>query len=461
MPALALLFISALVTTPITLFIILPILYLKLRPPTIHKSSHGKRQSRAAVLVLGDIGRSPRMQYHALSLAQNDQKVSLIGYVESRISSDLVDHPNITIHAITTPPKFLTTTSILLFAIFAPLKIIYQLCILLDILLYTLPDDTSVLITQNPPSMPTFIVAIITRHYRGIRWVVDWHNFGYSILALKFGKAPIVGLSEWYERYFGKRANAHLTVTNAMKNFLQTEWNIGGQINVLYDRPPAQFQPFTASARAEFLRKFKETEAEAEGILKGSTKLIVSATSWTPDEDFSILLKALLEYDREATMQSFLGKGGEALPRLLVIVTGKGPLKAYYESQFSTLELQSVDIKTAWLEPEDYPKLLACADLGISLHTSSSGLDLPMKVVDLFGCGVPVLAAGFKCVGELVKDGINGKVFQEEEGLSGLLKHLFSNSTEWEILKNGALEETKERWEENWKKNALPAIVLE
>jgi hypothetical protein len=40
----------------------------------------------------------------------------------------------------------------------------------------------------------------------------------------------------------------------------------------------------------------------------------------------------------------------------------------------------------------------------------------------------------------LVKDGINGKVFQEEEGLSGLLKHLFSNSTEWEISKNGALE---------------------
>jgi beta-1,4-mannosyltransferase len=117
---------------------------------------------------------------------------------------------------------------------------------------------------------------------------------------------------------------------------------------------------------------------------KGSMKLIVSATSWTPDEDFSILLEALLEYDREATMQSFLEKGGEALPRLLVIVTGNGPLKAYYEPQFSTLELQSVDIKTAWLEPEDYPKLLAYADLGISLHASSSSLDLPMKVVDLF-----------------------------------------------------------------------------
>ncbi len=32
------------------------------------------------VLVLGDIGRSPRMQYHALSIAQHGGRVELIGY---------------------------------------------------------------------------------------------------------------------------------------------------------------------------------------------------------------------------------------------------------------------------------------------------------------------------------------------------------------------------------------------
>ena len=32
------------------------------------------------VLVLGDIGRSPRMQYHAISIAKNGGEVELIGY---------------------------------------------------------------------------------------------------------------------------------------------------------------------------------------------------------------------------------------------------------------------------------------------------------------------------------------------------------------------------------------------
>lgn len=69
------------------------------------------------------------------------------------------------------------------------------------------------------------------------------------------------------------------------------------------------------------------------------------------------------------------------LPKLLIAVTGKGPQKAFYEEQMQQLHLQHVAFRTLWLEASDYPLLLGSADLGVCLHTSSSGLDLPMKVM--------------------------------------------------------------------------------
>lgn len=35
------------------------------------------------VLVLGDVGRSPRMTYHALSIAKHGGRVNLVGYLGS------------------------------------------------------------------------------------------------------------------------------------------------------------------------------------------------------------------------------------------------------------------------------------------------------------------------------------------------------------------------------------------
>jgi beta-1,4-mannosyltransferase len=63
------------------------------------KSSKQSSSQSVAVVVLGDIGRSPRMQYHCISLARSGIAVDLIGYLENTPLAALTeDGLPITIH---------------------------------------------------------------------------------------------------------------------------------------------------------------------------------------------------------------------------------------------------------------------------------------------------------------------------------------------------------------------------
>ena len=281
--------------------------------------------------------------------------------------------------------------------------------------------------------------------------IIDWHNFGYSILALKFGVAhPFVQLSRVYERTFSRSAAAHFTVTNAMASVLRKDYKITSPVIPLHDRPQPNFQPLDAAQRLTFLRNFPETSSRIDELEKGKLKLLVSSTSWTPDEDFSLLLTALKSYSDLAITTH------PHLPEILAIITGKGPQKADFITQIKELDtegkLEMVDIRTAWLSNDDYASLLGAADLGVSLHTSSSGVDLPMKVVDMFGAGLPVVGWGeFEAWPELVKEGINGMGFGSATDLRDKLVDLFGGKEiKLQILKAGAMREGQRRWDDEW-----------
>jgi len=307
------------------------------------------------------------------------------------------------------------------------------------------------MLVQNPPSIPTLFLAILVCHLRKTKLVIDWHNFGYSILAMKLGRNhPLVQVAKIYEQRSGNFAHSHFAVTDAMCDVLRSDFGISGTILPLHDRPAPLFVPLSDSERIAFLGRHELTAGELDDIVASKTRVVVSSTSWTADEDFSVLLDALRSYSASATSDA------PHLPELLVIITGKGPLKQYYLEKVNELEatqqLEMVKIKTAWLSFEDYASLLGAADLGVSLHTSSSGVDLPMKVVDMFGAGLPVLGYDdFKAWSELVQENVNGRGFSDSEQMATNMRELFDPmSKSLSKLKDGALTESKRRWSSEW-----------
>lgn len=418
---------------------------------------------RIQVLVIGDIGRSPRMQYHALSLAKHGYHVQIIGYQESTLHPDIVASNGISVVPLHPSPRWLKTENKSLFLVSGPLKVLYQICTLFAVLTFQ-TDHSGWLLVQNPPAIPTLAVAQAVCLLRHTRLVIDWHNLGYSILALKLGpRHPFVRLSEIYESFCSRGAFAHICVTKAMANKLLHSYKLSAPVIALHDRPASIFKVLNRVQRSDFLDRLTSIAALStdflEAVKSGDIKLVVSSTSWTPDEDFSILLDALCKYSSSQGESS-------TKTRILVFVTGKGPLRSEFDTRVKQLEelgsLRLVKIQTLYFDDlSDYASLLGSADLGISLHTSSSGVDLPMKVVDMFGAGLPVIGFDdYEAWPELVTEGLTGLGFKDVQGLEHALSNLLCGDPSLlKKLRDGAIKEGERRWDDEWNASAKEIFV--
>lgn len=448
------------------------------------------------VLVLGDWGRSPRMQYHALSLANlsSQHQIQVIAYQGSKCIESVDTHPRITTHLMQQSAFSLAkraNRNIIVNLLLAAAKVIAQCIELLKLLLWTTHTPTHVLV-QNPPSIPTLLVCKLACLMRGSQFVIDWHNMGYSLVGLSVGaKSPITRACELYERVFARWSDQNLCVTHAMRQKLVHQWRVDAErCTTLHDRPGEQFaRTSVEECHSLFTRLqqqgviphdvaafFASEDGSKASNLAHSTimthlvsgkpelrpaserpVLLVSSTSWTADEDFTILLRALVQFDNRSQLNRHL-------PRILCIITGKGELQRSFLEQYHKLALQRCRCVCAFLAADDYPLLLGCADLGVSLHYSSSALDLPMKVVDMFGSATPVCALKFSCISELVQHSRNGLVFATSEQLCDQLIQLFEN---WRIhstplldtLRSGVDEWRRITWTQSWNNHAKPVFT--
>ncbi|PAV86801.1 hypothetical protein WR25_04580 [Diploscapter pachys] len=467
-----------------------------------------KDRPEVAVVVLGDIARSPRISYQAHSIASElDYDVKLFGYLDTSPSEMLVKDPRIEIVPILPPPDCLAKLPESLQMFF---KFIWTFVVLFHALFFkTSWLHLHSILMQNPPAIPTMISCFLVCRIKKARFCIDWHNYMYSVLKDKYKIAHldlprvedtvaseqregqsgskrasadsrvvrrrrVVGTGQntaivaemvekpvrkekwcakrWYtmliyklEGYFGRLADSNYCVTRAMRDDLRAAWGI--EANTFYDRPPAfrfrkvtdlekhrLFQKLAAFENGKVFRDkngdanstaFTICSANEDAVQWRSDRplLIVSSTSWTADEDFEILLQAVNTYDEHARIARS-DDPDMRIPELVLVITGKGPMKEYYLERIKKLQLYKVNVMTPWLEAADYPIILAAADIGVSLHTSTSGLDLPMKVVDMFGAGIPVLAKRFACIEELVQEDVNGLLFDTSTELTHILKEL-------------------------------------
>src|SRR4029079_15514886 len=101
----------------------------------------------------------------------------------------------------------------------------------------------TLVIVQNPPQFPTLVVTWFSLRRRGVRFIIDWHNLGYTLLQLRLRPLhPAVRVARWFERRDARRVDGSLCVSRALAAFLESRFGVRNA-RVFYDRPAAVFVP--------------------------------------------------------------------------------------------------------------------------------------------------------------------------------------------------------------------------
>ena len=440
--------------------------------------SESSEPFNVAVLVVGDLNRSPRMLNHCISLTDSFpeiNEISLIGYNGGDIRSDISGNKKIKQYYIHQGiNRFLRKLPRFLFIFVALIKIITQI-FSLTWLLFRIPKF-KFLILQNPPGIPSMLICWIMCKIRGSKFIIDWHNYGYTILKVNNRPNFLVNLACKYEKYFGKKSDLNFCVSQAEKRDLKKEFGIDAVC--LPDRPVKGLFKFLNEEEANELYKKYPNELSSlfDSHLPENKKnkpiVMISSTSWTPDEDFSILLESFIKTEEmilehiEDKEQKTLGNiTKDKIKKILFLITGRGPLRDNFMKKVSEANLKYFDVKSIWLESDDYPKLLSLVDLGISLHYSSSGIDLPMKVVDMFSGCLPVASIYYDTIVELVEENKNGFLFKNDKDLCKILKNViieYSMTGKCEKIEkfreNLHKDLDKNDWVSQWKQRVIPSL---
>lgn len=162
--------------------------------PTRYVSAASPEDEHIQILVVGDIGRSPRMQYHGISVAKHGKHVDLVGYKgglsstatlyheanveeESARHPALIGNPKVALYPLSPQPEWIAWGTLPLLAI--PYKVIHQFCTLFYTLMYATPPAQWIIIqvSELPYQSSELYTKICCRTHppsRPFTWLSSW-----------------------------------------------------------------------------------------------------------------------------------------------------------------------------------------------------------------------------------------------------------------------------------------------
>ncbi|HEX2447775.1 MAG TPA: glycosyltransferase [Methyloceanibacter sp.] len=399
---------------------------------------------KVLILVQGELAQSPRMLNHARALCEAGAEVTLAGFAELPLPEDIARAPGLSIRRITRAGGERLDTVPRLFYLPVAATRAAHASLQLAWLLSAKTGRFDVVIVQNPPALPALPLVLLAAGARGARLIVDWHGRTAAMLSLRLGRRhPVVYVVSWLEGWLARRGSHHLAVSDAMREDLRARFGIDAA--VLRDRPRAKPATLNAEQRLAIVRRV----LNARRVISAPEDafVLVSPTSFSADEDMDMLLDALVTAARRSP----------ATP-IILFATGYGPLRPRFEARAHKAATSKLRIVTGWLPEPLYRDLLRAADLGISMHRSASGVDLPIKVVDMMEAGLPAAVLDYgPCLSELVPPELKPFMFTDADGLAARLGELLQGSKLADLHVRVAAA-TGPLWGEEWRRVALPLI---
>jgi glycosyltransferase involved in cell wall biosynthesis len=125
-------------------------------------------------------------------------------------------------------------------------------------------------------------------------------------------------------------------------------------------------------------------------------------------------------------------------PNIKLLIVGRGPLKQKIDQFIIDNNLRNNVYSIGWVESNrDLARLYNCSKILVCSSTVEGG---PRVTIEAMACGVPVVTTPVGFMEELIKEGVNGSLFQQgdEKGLSSKITDLLKKESLYnKYVKNG------------------------